>query len=85
MRPVTRSAAARRENARRIAGLIDRESTEALAHPCSMRGRDTLRVFRPDPAMNVLPPGVPVGGRIGTVANWIHGSELSTAEIDHMR
>jgi hypothetical protein len=42
-------------------------------------------MFNADLAMNVLPTWVPVGGRIVTVATWIHGSELSAAEIDQMR
>ena len=36
-------------------------------------------VFHTDPAM--LTPGMPVGGRIAAVATWIHGSELSAAEV----
>ena len=61
-------------------------SPRVLPHPYRTRNRDALRMFHGDPAMTVLPPGVPVGrSRLAPVATRIHGSQLSTAEIDQPR
>jgi hypothetical protein len=60
---------------KRSRNALSERSTRALPHPRSTRGRDTQRGFHADPATNVLPPRVPVGGRKATPSAFSHACQ----------